>query len=87
MTKIDITKIDKNLLSDINENTDGWELYEFPYDQATVSNQRFQMVWHPENKRGGIVFVGSGSSGSTSWTDASSPADAMQRYLTQEMQS
>lgn len=85
MTKIDIAEIDQTLLADLDGNTDGCELYEFPYEQATVSNQRYQLVWSAENSRAGIVFVGSGSSGATSWTDATSPEDAMQRYLADDM--
>lgn len=85
MTKIEITHIDHNLLADIDNQTQGWELFEAPYEQATVSNQRYQVVFSEEAGRAGIVFCGSGSSGATSWTDAVSPDDAIRRYLADEM--
>jgi hypothetical protein len=86
MTKIDISQIDRNLLADLDGTADGCDLYEFPYEQATVLNQRYQLVWSAENSRAGIVFVGSGSSGDTAWTDAASPEDAMRRYLADDTQ-
>lgn len=86
MIKIDIAQIDPNLLTDLDGKTEGCDLYDFPYKQATVSNQRYQLVWSAENSRAGIVFVGSGSSGATEWIDAASPEDAMRRYHADEMQ-
>ena len=62
MTKIDIAQIDRNLLTDIDGDTDGSELFEAPYEDATVGNQAFQIAFSQTVGRAGIVFVGSGSS-------------------------
>lgn len=85
VTKIDIAEIASALLEDIDGDTADWELFEVAYDKATVSNQRYQIVFHPQAGRAGIVFCGSGSSGTTSWTDASSAADAFARFRSGEM--
>ena len=80
MLRLDIVQIDRNLLADIDGDTTGWELYEGEDPHATVANQAFQVVFSPDHRRAGIVFVGSGSSGHTSWTDATSPDEAMQLF-------
>lgn len=85
ITPIDISEINESLLADINGSTSGWALYEAPYKDATVSNQRYQVVFNPESGRAGIVFCGSGSSGATEWTDATSAEDAMRRFHDGEM--
>lgn len=85
MNQIDISEIDGSLLEDIDCNTKGWALYEAPYDAATVSNQRYQIVFHEVAGRAGIVFCGSGCSGSTHWTDANSPEEVFKRFVADDM--
>ena len=82
------TEIEMNDLSrDLRDEADGdgWKAYELYPDESDVANQRLQIVWNASAKRAGIVFVGSGSSGHTSWTDATSPEDAVRRYLEDDM--
>jgi hypothetical protein len=85
MRTIDINNIDASLLDDMGGDTAGFTAYEAAYEDATVSNQCYHIVYNPDTGRGGIVFVGSGSSGQTSWTDAESAADVLARYLADEM--
>lgn len=82
---LDIAQIDRNLLTDLDDDATGWDLYEAEYEGATVSNQRYQVVFSADAGRAGIVFCGSGSSGQTSWTDAASPDEAMHLFHADEM--
>jgi hypothetical protein len=50
-------------------------------DEGYATGNAIQIVWYPEYGRAGLIYVGSGSSGWTVWTDASSPEDALRRYL------
>ena len=79
MIKINLTDIDANLLADIVGDEANFEAFQAAYDAATVSNQCYHIVFAEHYNRGGIVFVGSGSSGVTDWTDAHSPADVLAR--------
>ena len=80
--QIELERLYSNLADDIAGDTStGWTLHELPYAAATVSNQCWQVLWHENYRRAGIVFVGSGSSGTTYWTDASSPEDAVRRVV------
>ena len=81
MRKIDITNIKPELLSGIDNNASDWDLYE----QAIDANTEWQIVWHAESGRAGLIFVGSGSDGLTHWTDATSPEDAYQRLQNDEL--
>jgi hypothetical protein len=81
MVKIEISELDPALLADLNGDFEGWQAFEVPFEGATVSNQAYHVVWHPAYQRGGIVFVGSGSSGLTVWTDAASPEEVLGRLL------
>lgn len=85
MRNIDINTLDKNLLADLDGDLNGWTAYEAEYPNATVSGQCYHIVFNDDARRGGIVFVGSGSSGHTEWTDASSAADVLARYEADEM--
>ena len=86
MRIIDIRTLDTNLLADMaGENLSDYAAYEADDATATVSNQSYHIVFHAGARRGGIVFVGSGSNGVTSWTDAASPDEVLERYLADEM--
>jgi hypothetical protein len=85
MIKIDLAELDPALLADLGGDTEGWEAFEAPFDGANVGNQAYHVVFHPDYERGGIVFVGSGASGLTSWTDAASPEEVLARFLGDDM--
>jgi len=74
-----------SLLAEIGEDLTGWTVHEFEAPGATVSNQAWQVVYNDDAGRAGLVFVGSGSSGHTLWTDAASAEDAYQRLLTDNL--
>lgn len=86
MRTIDIRTLDTNLLADLaGENLANYAAYEADDATATVSNQCYHIVFNASARRGGIVFVGSGSSGVTAWTDAASPDEVLARYLADAM--
>lgn len=85
MRKINLSDVDASLLADLGDDTAGFEAFEADYANATVSNQVYHLVYSADIGRGGIVFVGSGSSGNTSWTDASSADDVLARYLSNDL--
>ena len=82
---IALSAIDDNLVDDLHGDTMGVEACVYDYPDATVGNQCYHVVFCPDVMRGGIVLVGSGSSGDTSWTDASSPDEVFELYLADEM--
>lgn len=83
---IDIATLDKNLVADIT-GEDGFHAFQAEYEGATVENQCYHIAFNADAGRGGIVFVGSGSSGSgeTFWTDAESPDEVLSRFLADDM--
>jgi hypothetical protein len=81
LSEIDISEIHENLLEDIGGSTTGWSLHKGEYQDKTVSNQHYQIVFNHESNRAGIIFCGSGSSGHTEWTDATSAENAFARFL------
>lgn len=86
MIKIDLVNLDANLAAEIaNDTAADWQAYEADYDGETVSNQCYHIVHSAEYARGGIVFVGSGCSGVTAWTDAATPDEVLARYVADEM--
>ena len=86
MRIIDIRTLDTNLLADMaGENLSDFAAYEADDATATVSNQCYHIVFNASAGRGGIVFLGSGCNGVTSWTDAASPDEVLARYLADEM--
>ena len=85
MIKINLTDLDTNLLAEIAGEESSYEAFEAEYEGATVSNQCYHIVFAKDYNRGGIVFVGSGSSGATEWTDANSPEDVLARFVADEM--
>ena len=84
--KISFAELDNNLYDDLwrytdnYDNLDRYRAFEFPYDRATYSNQCFHVVHSVEDQRGGIVLVGSVSSGETFWTRAASPEEVFDRF-------
>ncbi|WP_342627552.1 hypothetical protein AAC691_15470 [Nguyenibacter vanlangensis] len=76
MIKIDINTVDANLLADIAGDEAQFQAFEA---------DRYQIVFSDDMQRGGIVLVGSGSSGVTEWTDATGPADVLARFLADDM--
>ena len=85
MIKISLTDLDTNLLAEIAGEEASYEAFEAAYDGATISNQCYHIVFAKDYNRGGIVFVGSGSSGVTEWTDAASADDVLARFISDEM--
>lgn len=83
-TQIDITSLDRNLVADI-AGEEGFEAFQAEYPEATVENQCYHIAYNADAGRGGIVFVGSGSSGETAWTDAESPEEVLARFLSDDM--
>lgn len=85
LTQIEISDLVSDLRSEMDAPEREWTAWEAPYENATVSNQRYQIIHHAEAQRGGIVFVGSGSSGLTSWTDAATPDEVFDRFVAGDM--
>lgn len=83
--KIDIADLDFNLRADVGPDADSFDAFVASTERGYAEGWCFQIVFSAEERRGGIVFVGSGSSGKTSWTDASGPKDVLVRYLTDDM--
>ena len=81
---IELSALDSNLAADLD--ADGFTAF---FAAESVGDFRtgngIHIVWHEDSGRAGLVYVGSGSSGMTSWTDASSPSDALRRYLEDDM--
>lgn len=78
---MEMAKVDQSLVGGIGIEP-GYAAYEATqYDSAGS----LHIVYSDTARRAGIVYVGSGSSGYTSWTDASSVEDALRRYLDDEM--
>lgn len=81
---IELSTLDESLAADLD--ADGFAAFfaaEFDGDFRTGNG--IHIAWHDKSGRAGLVYVGSGSSGMTSWTDAGSPEDALRRYLDDEM--
>ena len=85
LRRIPLDRLDRNLVADLEVRTAGWRAYTAPYPGATVANQAYHVVFSAERGRGGVVQVGSGSSGATHWTDAASAGDTLRRYLDDDM--
>lgn len=75
---------DPNLLAEIGDDLTGWivgNIAVMKDDGFRDGNKAWQVVFCEEVGRAGLVFTGSGSSGHTLWTDATSCEDAYQRML------
>lgn len=79
--QVTLDNTSRNLTDDIGADLSGWTVHEFEAPGSTVSNQAWQVVYCADAGRAGLVFVGSGSSGHTLWTDADSAEDAYNRML------
>jgi hypothetical protein len=77
--------LDANLKSELDALCyDFFFAAEFDGDFRTGNG--LHIAYCPEAGRAGLVYVGSGSSGVTAWTDCDSAEDALRRYLDDEMQ-
>lgn len=85
LTQIAIADLDRNLRADIDAPEAEFTAWTAWMDGARVSNQSYDVIHHAEAQRGGIVMVGSGSSGVTFWTDAATPEEVLTRYLADDM--
>jgi len=85
METINMAELDVTLLSEIAGQEENFELFSAPYEYAAVGNQCYHIAYSREYNRGGIVLVGSGSSGATEWTDARSPEEVLIRFEANEM--
>lgn len=84
ISKIEIASLTPELREELDDvDFEAFEAGEMEHGFAT--GNALQIAWHAQAHRAGIVYVGSGSSGATSWTDARSPEDALQRYLNDDM--
>lgn len=73
--------LDSNLVSDITGEP-GYEFYSAAeFDGAYRTGGEIQVAYSADAGRAGLVYVGSGSSGHTFWTDCSSAEDALRRFL------
>jgi hypothetical protein len=97
MNRIDLNDVDASLLDDLSADMgdigtfgafgtfEAFEAFADDRSDASASNRRYHILYSAEIGRGGIVLVGSGSSGQTSWTDATSAQDVLTRYLTDSL--
>ena len=82
--KINMAEISGELAADVKGEPDPWMLYEATaYKGDRVHDHTIQIVYC--GGRAGIALCGNGSSGHTSWTDCKDPADALLRYLENDM--
>lgn len=75
---------DANLHAEIGNDLSGWVVGDIAVmqdDGFRDGNKACQVVFNADHGRAGLVFTGSGSSGHTLWTDATSIEDAYQRLL------
>ncbi|MGS4989928.1 hypothetical protein ACVDG9_18335 [Roseibium sp. RP-7] len=84
-SKIALADIDANLREEMD--AVGFTAYRADEMNADgfLTGNAIHIIYHDEAGRAGLVYVGSGSSGLTGWTDASSPEDALRRYLVDDM--
>jgi hypothetical protein len=85
MIRIDLADLDATLRAEMGADVSGFEAFAAEYPNATVANQGYHVVFHREYRRGGAVFVGSGASGVTGWTDADSADEVLERFVTDDM--
>lgn len=85
LNQIVVSDVSPDLAAEIVGSVEGWTAWVAPYLAATVANQRYEIVHNARFRRGGIVFVGSGSSGAPTWTDATTPEEVLARFLSGEI--
>lgn len=81
LTENEMADLDASLRDDLDGSEEEFTAWTADCLNATVSNQCFHIVHHAEARRGGIVMVGSGSSGATAWTEAPDPAEVLRRTI------
>lgn len=77
LNQIAITDLDRNLYNDIDNLSD--------FKAYAYGSREYQIVYSDLRGRGGIVYIGSGSSGETFWTDANSAEDVLLRFFDDDM--
>lgn len=84
MSEIDFADVVSDLRDECDGEADGWTAWtaDALHD---APNAALHIVHHADAQRGGVVYVGSGSSGLTSWTDAATPAEVLIRYWRDDM--
>lgn len=55
------------------------------YEGGFRTGNGVQIAYYADAGRAGLVYVGSGSSGMTAWTDCASADDALRRFLDDDM--
>lgn len=84
LVRLALADLDARLRQDLRR--DGFNVFSSTetINGASTGNI-IHLVYHPEVNRAGVVKVGAGNLGVTSWTDASSPEDALNRYIDGKM--
>ncbi|WP_334151632.1 hypothetical protein [Hyphomicrobium sp.] len=89
LSPLSIADLDHNLRAEIEDTPTSeltaWEHGFADRDGLIDGLRSLHIVHSAEHRRGGVVLVGSGSSGQTVWTDAATPEEVLQRYLDDEM--
>lgn len=87
MNRIQLDDLHPALREDLDAPSVEFTFWEDPMMDGDFvdGNRRYQIAHHAEAYRGGIVLVGSGSSGIAVWTDAATPEEVLERYLADEM--
>jgi len=77
----------RDLLAALGDDLDGWVVASLPYmrPDGFRDHSSLQVVYNDFAGRAGLTVTGSGSSGHTTWTDASSLADAFRRCVEDDM--
>lgn len=84
LSPIVVDSLDRNLRDELD--APGAQTFiarEFDGDYLTGNS--LHIAYFADVGRAGLVYVGSGSSGVTAWTDCTSPEDALRRYLDNDM--
>ena len=60
-----------------------WSVMEYPeIDYAGFrTGHAVQIAWIPDTRRAAVTYLGPGGRGLIYWTDATSPAEALARYI------
>lgn len=88
LSPIAIDEIDIALRNDLDAPVaefTAWEHVMLRPDGYVNDLNSLHVVHHKGARRGGVVLVGSGSSGLTAWTDAATPEEVLRRYLADDM--
>lgn len=77
--QINLDDLDDTLRAEVGAES-GYTAHEIPHGNGVV-----QIAYSDADKRAGLLYIGSGSNGVTSWTDASSVDDAINRWVTGDL--